>query len=105
MARPALPADERRTYKLQLAFTELERAAIQAAADCAQVTFTEFVRAAGLAQARHNKSVQQTHFQRFSCSNRLSYRPCDLTGLEPATRSLEWKYLKSTARKSWSKKR
>jgi hypothetical protein len=60
MARPPLPADERRTYKLQISFTEPERQSIQIAANNASVTFSEFVRDAGVAQARHNNSFKPT---------------------------------------------
>lgn len=60
MARPPLPADERRTYKLQISFTTAEQAAIQAAADRAQVTFSEFVRTAAVEKARHNKPFKPT---------------------------------------------
>lgn len=63
MARPPLPADERRTYKLQISFTTAEQSTIQAAADRAQITFSEFVREAGIEQARHNKGLKPTRMK------------------------------------------
>lgn len=61
MARPPKPADERQSYKLQIGFTELERASIQRAADASGVTYSEFVRESAVERAsRHNKALKPT---------------------------------------------
>jgi uncharacterized protein (DUF1778 family) len=52
MARPPKPPDQVRSEVLQLRLTAGERATLEAGAERAKVTITEFIRSAALANAK-----------------------------------------------------